>query len=356
MRFVKTLLLLVVIGGLCSVAFIYFGLFNAAADVPHSQLVYNLMETVRQRSIAVRAKDIVVPPLDDPKLVADGAGHYSAMCTGCHLAPGMAESEIRPGLYPQPPNLSEHLRATPAEMFWTIKHGIKMSAMPAWGTTHDDQAIWGIVAFLKKLPAMTPEQYQAMTKPSGEGEAGHDHHHGEGDAAAGHDHAEAGAAHQHHSQAAADDEHARDHAASAAHTAEAPLSLADLKEKAVPDAEQTAVAFHQALQHGDRDAVLALLSNKVTVSEAGQTQSLGEYAAGHLGEDIAYLKDAQIKTVSLASMLMGESAMVGSESEIRKTVNGQSKVQRSREMLTLERENRTWKIVAIQWQSAPGGE
>jgi len=53
---------------------------------------------------------------------------------------------------------------------------------------------------------------------------------------------------------------------------------------------------------------------------------------------------------------MGESAVVGSESEIRKTAKGQSKVQRSREMLTLERENGTWKIVAIQWQSAPGGE
>ena len=352
MTFVKPLLLLLVVGILCSVAFIYFGLFNAAADVPHSQLVYNLMETVRQRSIAVRAKDIVVPPLDDPRLVADGAEHYSAMCTGCHLAPGITESEIRQGLYPQPPNLSEHVRATPAEMFWTIKHGIKMSAMPAWGTTHGDQAIWGMVAFLQRLPGMTPEQYQAMTKPSGEGEAGHHHHHhGEGDAAADHDHADAGEAHQHHGQAAEDDEHDHDRAASDAHAAEAPLSLEGLKERAVPDAERTAVTFHQALQHGNRDAVLALLSNEVTVSEAGQTQSRGEYAAGHLGDDIDYLKDAQIKTVSLASMPRGESAMVGSESEIRKT----GKVQRSREMLTLKRENGTWKIIAIRWQSVPGG-
>jgi mono/diheme cytochrome c family protein len=183
MSLIKALLLLVVAGIIAGAACVYFGVFDTAADVPHWPIVYRLMETVRQRSIAVRAKDIQVPPLDDPKLIADGAEHYSAMCTGCHLAPGMTDSEIRPGLYPQPPNLSQPLNASPAEMFWAIKHGIKMSAMPAWGTSHDDPAIWGMVAFLQKLPGMTPEQYQAMTKSSGEGEEGHHHHHhGDGDA------------------------------------------------------------------------------------------------------------------------------------------------------------------------------
>jgi mono/diheme cytochrome c family protein len=37
-----------------------------------------------------------------------------------------------------------------------------MSAMPAWGSTHDDATIWSMVAFLQKLPSMTPEQYQAI--------------------------------------------------------------------------------------------------------------------------------------------------------------------------------------------------
>lgn len=209
MNLVKALLLLVVSGLLGSAAFVYFGIFNAAADVPHWPVVYNLMETVRQRSIAVRAKGIQVPPLDDPKLIANGAEHYSGMCTGCHLAPGMADSEIRPGLYPQPPNLSQRLRASPAEMFWTIKHGIKMSAMPAWGTTHDDQAIWSIVAFLQKLPEMTPEQYKTMTGSSGDGEAGHHHHHhDDGDSGAGaeDEHGDAGE-HHHHGDAGVSDQH-----------------------------------------------------------------------------------------------------------------------------------------------------
>jgi len=81
------------------------------------------------------------------------------MCTGCHLAPGMGDSEIRPGLYPQPPNLSQE-PVDPSEAFWVIKHGIKMSAMPAWGRTHDDATIWDMVAFVQQLPHLTPAQYR----------------------------------------------------------------------------------------------------------------------------------------------------------------------------------------------------
>jgi mono/diheme cytochrome c family protein len=142
------------------------------------------MQTLRERSIERRAKDIVVPNLDDPQLILKGAGQYAAMCTGCHLAPGMAENEMRPGLYPKPPQLSK-FRPDPREAFWVIKHGIKMSAMPAWGSSHDDATIWSMVAFLQKLPDMTPAQYKdivARAPPDEDMEmdmTGHDHGHGE---------------------------------------------------------------------------------------------------------------------------------------------------------------------------------
>jgi mono/diheme cytochrome c family protein len=139
--------------------FIYSGVYDLGADVHHSAPVLALMQTLRDRSIHVRSKDITVPNLDGPQLILNGAGHYAAMCTGCHLAPGMKDSEIRPGLYPQPPNLSK-VRVEPQEAFWVIKHGIKMSAMPAWGLSHDDPTIWSMVAFLQKLPDMTRAQYK----------------------------------------------------------------------------------------------------------------------------------------------------------------------------------------------------
>src|SRR4249919_1659301 len=126
---------------------IYLGIFDVAADVPHSAFASSVIELVRDRSIAARSKDIQVPPLDNLKLIEEGARHYAEMCAGCHLAPGQKQSELRNGLYPKPPDLTARFQATPAEEFWVIKHGIKMSAMPAWGAAHDDSTIWAIVAF-----------------------------------------------------------------------------------------------------------------------------------------------------------------------------------------------------------------
>jgi mono/diheme cytochrome c family protein len=172
--------LVILIAGVA--AYVHSGVYDIGADAPHTRPVFAFMQTLRNRSIEHHAKDVAVPDLGDPQLVLKGAGQYAAMCTGCHLAPGMAESEIRPGLYPRPPNLSQ-VRVDPRVAFWVIKHGVKMSAMPAWGTSHDDPTIWSMVAFLRQLPQMTPQQYQDMVAraPPDEdmdmgGDKG-DHHH-----------------------------------------------------------------------------------------------------------------------------------------------------------------------------------
>jgi mono/diheme cytochrome c family protein len=150
----------------CAVGFIYSGIYNIGADDPHTRLVYGAVETLRDRSIAVRAKSIAVPSLDNSDLLLSGGPDYAEMCAGCHLQPGATDSEFRDALYPQPPNLTQPSKKTPAEMFWTIKHGIKMSAMPAWGPTHTDERIWAMVAFLQRLPELTPAQYQILTARS----------------------------------------------------------------------------------------------------------------------------------------------------------------------------------------------
>lgn len=153
------------------------GLTNFAADEPHSSLIDGAIIFARERFIAARSKDLEVPELDDPARLADGAAHYVPMCAGCHLGPGTQDTEIRRGLYPQPPNLAQpsgHAgghdhsdRATGAKrQFWIIKHGIKMTGMPAWGTTHSDDEIWGLVAFLQKLPQMSSEEYAKLQEPA----------------------------------------------------------------------------------------------------------------------------------------------------------------------------------------------
>jgi mono/diheme cytochrome c family protein len=176
------------VAGMAALAFAYSGSYDVAADQPHWELTSQVIAEVRERSVAVRAESVTVPNLADPALIALGAEHYAGMCTGCHLAPGMGDNEMRQGLYPKPPDLTEQRDRSPAQSFWIIKHGIKMSGMPAWGVTHDDEAIWGLVAFVQQLPTMDAAGYAALT-----GEAGgpdHDHaEHEHGD----HDHGHGGA-------------------------------------------------------------------------------------------------------------------------------------------------------------------
>jgi mono/diheme cytochrome c family protein len=142
--------------------FVYTGAFDIAADTPHSRPVYWLMQKVREYSIAARTSDPVPNDLGDQKRIASGAGQYAEMCATCHLAPGMKPTEISRGIYPRAPELRRGSALTPAEEFWVIKHGIKMTGMPAWGATNDDAMLWDVVAFLRKFPELTAEQYQAL--------------------------------------------------------------------------------------------------------------------------------------------------------------------------------------------------
>ncbi|MFI4888910.1 MAG: c-type cytochrome [Steroidobacterales bacterium] len=143
--------------------FITSGVYDIGADEHHSKPLSAMIEILRERSISVRADSIDVPPLEDAATISAGAARYSALCAGCHLAPGVTKSELRPGLYPRAPNLAQADAADPRRAFWTIKHGIKMSAMPAWGKTLNDAAIWQIVAFVRQMPAMSPEAYRQLS-------------------------------------------------------------------------------------------------------------------------------------------------------------------------------------------------
>ena len=100
------------------------------------------------------------------------------MCTECHLSPGKEATELALGLYPQAPvfhqqepatNLDEEQLHT-RKNFWVIKHGLKMTAMPAWGLSHDDKTIWAMTAFIHKLRGMSAEQYEELVDS-------HDEHH-----------------------------------------------------------------------------------------------------------------------------------------------------------------------------------
>jgi mono/diheme cytochrome c family protein len=143
--------------------YFYSGRYPVGADVPHNGWVLRVLQEIRERSIAAKASDVPVPvDLDDPKRLSNGAGHYASMCSVCHLAPGFAQDETAEGLYPRPPPLAQGISLTPAQIFWVIKHGLKMTGMPAWGPSHSDEELWDLTAFVIHLPKMSTDQYRSI--------------------------------------------------------------------------------------------------------------------------------------------------------------------------------------------------
>jgi mono/diheme cytochrome c family protein len=162
-----SLLIAALVAVLGAAALIYAGVYDIAATTPHWPAVRTILKTARLRSIKAHAAGIAVPPgLDDPAKVLVGVAHYAAHCAVCHGAPGVPRGDIGRGLYPPPPDLAKITPLySPAELFWILKHGIKMTGMPAW-SDHSDEELWGTVAFLEKLPGMSEQDYTSLVVSS----------------------------------------------------------------------------------------------------------------------------------------------------------------------------------------------
>ncbi len=156
-----------------AVIFIYSGTYNIGATVPHSEIATWVFNTVKMSSVRKHSEGIKEPSLEGEALVREGFEHYDDMCVGCHGAPGTDPAKE---FNPAPPALADVvLELRPAELFWIIKNGIKMTGMPESGSTHSDDEIWGIVAFAIRLPEISPEQYKLM-KSEAEKNPGRHHH------------------------------------------------------------------------------------------------------------------------------------------------------------------------------------
>jgi len=167
----RTVLASLLIGALLAVlgagAVIYAGVYDIGATAPHWRMTSRLLETARTRSIKAQAAGIAVPPgLDDPAKLVIGVGHYAAHCAVCHGAPGVPRGDIARGLYPAPPDLAKTAPLySPAELFWIVKHGIKMTGMPSW-SDHSDDELWATVGFLEKLRGMSEREYAGLVAAS----------------------------------------------------------------------------------------------------------------------------------------------------------------------------------------------
>lgn len=162
---VMTLLVAALVASTVGAVVLYLGVYNVAATEQHTIPVYRLLHIAMRQSVRAHARNIAPPPLDTPEMLARGLHHYQRHCAQCHGAPGMARDDIGKGMTPVPANLVQTGRDWPAaEIYWVIKHGIKMTGMPAWEYRMSDDDLWATTAFVKRLPALSPKEYQDLLR------------------------------------------------------------------------------------------------------------------------------------------------------------------------------------------------
>jgi thiosulfate dehydrogenase len=107
-----------------------------------------------------------VAPTDDNLLA--GVKLYAQHCAVCHgTATGDASaSPIAKGMYPRPPQLATDGVEDDAEgiSYWKIKHGIRLTGMPSWAGSLNDQEIWTLALFLKHMDKLPTRAERAWTQ------------------------------------------------------------------------------------------------------------------------------------------------------------------------------------------------
>ena len=153
-------LVLALAGALAGFAFVRSGIYDVGASRRHTKLTQWLTHETMNYSVRSHAKGISPPRWTGAQQLLAGYCAYETHCVACHGAAAVAREQWVNGLEPQPPYLLDVTREfTPAQLFWIVKHGIKMTGMPAWGESMSDADIWNVVAWIEASRDLPPQTY-----------------------------------------------------------------------------------------------------------------------------------------------------------------------------------------------------
>lgn len=124
-----------------------------------------LATTIRERAIPARYKTMKSPVAVSPEVTHEGMAHWADHCASCHANNGSGDTMYGRTMYPRPPDMRQEStqEMSDGELYYTIKNGIRLSGMPAFGDPGDDDVdSWKLVAFIRHLPQLTEAEDAEM--------------------------------------------------------------------------------------------------------------------------------------------------------------------------------------------------
>lgn len=163
MRILAAIAVIGIVLAILAAVFFFGGFYNVAASQDDPAIVKWALVKVRNASIARHAGDRA--PGDAANVQAGARQFLERGCVNCHGAPGFDWAKFSEGLHPDPPDLKEEVEGrSPEELFWIVKNGINMTGMPSFAQAGaQDDEIWSIAAFVKKLPSVSDADYKTWT-------------------------------------------------------------------------------------------------------------------------------------------------------------------------------------------------
>jgi mono/diheme cytochrome c family protein len=144
-----------VFAALVLVSFAKLGVLPVQADVTPSPLEATLLGSALHASVARHAPKGGNPMSASEDTLVAGAKLYRQMCSRCHGLSRESDNTYGRSFYPPAPHFAlSRTSYTDTEMFWIIKHGIRNTAMLAWGNLLSDEEIWQVVTLLREFNSL----------------------------------------------------------------------------------------------------------------------------------------------------------------------------------------------------------
>ena len=138
--------------------------FSAKTE-PHALEVL-MARQIRHLAIPIEKRNAQNPIPLSPDVMKESLAHFADHCALCHANDGSGQTPIGKNVNPKAPDLRlpDIQSMSDGEIFWVIHHGIRFTAMPAWGEGDpaQDKDSWKLVHFIRHLPQLTPEELDQM--------------------------------------------------------------------------------------------------------------------------------------------------------------------------------------------------
>ena len=149
-------------------AYFALGFSQTRADAKPSALETAILQSAVRASVRRAAADIPIPPTADDDTLVAGGRLYVAGCEGCH---GKLDGPYREDqeLFPPTPKLPHAgTQYAEPELYWIVKHGIRMTGMSAYGPFYSEKQLWSLAAFLRRINHLPPGMIEKIRakKPS----------------------------------------------------------------------------------------------------------------------------------------------------------------------------------------------